>query len=123
MTQKQLEHAGRKWQKRMLLSHWGIAWVGVHDCYVNNEACYADCLIDTNTLTATVRIAVEHPDDEVLSTMKHELIHIVLSPLKAAIQGTIIAALSDDAATIATNVITIEDERAVRSLERIIATK
>ncbi len=121
MKQAQVEKLGREWQARLLLDRWEIEWQVFPASYVNEERHLGNCATDTDTLTATISIAAKRPSAEIESTIIHELLHLVVAPLAAA--GRLAAGrLSSEAAEIMADVIDAEAERAVRCLERVIAS-
>lgn len=121
MKKAQVVKLGREWQTRLLLGRWEITWQVFPAPYVNEERHLGNCAPDADTLTATISIAAKRPAAEIETTIVHELLHLVLAPL-ASVGRLACGRLGSEAAEIIADVIDAEAERAVRCLERVIAS-
>ena len=120
MTQAQVERVGRQWQQRFKVGHWEVEFKAVQaDKFPFQDGyCHGNCNWNMETLTATIQVAaLQKTDADVVSTIVHELLHLVIVPIVWA--GYMAASqLHPDADRLAREMLDLEHERAVRSLER-----
>jgi len=112
-----------RWVNILALGHWEIDLVLVDAEYVDADANSADFgvigKVDRHfpSLSATVTVASKQPAQDIAETIRHELLHLVMTEL-----GVVAYALAnyrgDEGRHAAKEDIAIAEEHAVRTLER-----
>ena len=80
ITQKMLQTPLRQWKKRLGLQDWEVKIVIVKEINHHNPDTQATCSVEPEMKRATIMMCRE--DDNPISTLVHELLHIHTNPFE-----------------------------------------
>lgn len=118
MTHIQLEAYGRKWQRRLALGQWQIAWELVAGKQVTPDGSTGEVIWTLDALKATIRVATIQEPEAILNTARHELLHLACADIDAHAENIITRLDSAAARGIATAAMDNAQEQFILRVER-----
>ena len=83
MTDKNILKEVKKWQELLSLHDWVLLIQPVKNSTVSDCGELAQCFISEESMSASIVIAVDLPEDEIKKSVKHELLHVALHDLRS----------------------------------------
>jgi len=83
MTDKNILKEVKKWQELLSLNEWLFLIQPIKNSSVSDCGELAQCYIHEDSMSASIVIAVDLPDDEIRKSIKHELLHVALYDLRS----------------------------------------
>jgi len=81
VTQPELKREVQKWQRLLRLQDWNMSVICVDEETLGDEK-LAEAVIDTRECTAALYIATANGDDDLCDTVVHEIVHVLVEPLR-----------------------------------------
>lgn len=119
MTDKNILKEVKKWQELLNIQNWVLLVQPVKSSTVSDCGELAQCFIHEDSLTCSIIIAVDLPEDEIKKSIKHELLHVALHDLRSVFDDSI-SLLGVEANTALNNRYYKSEEKMVIKLERLI---
>lgn len=119
MTDKNILKEVKKWQSLLGLHDWFFLVQSVKNSTVSDGGELAQCYINEESMSVTVVIAIDLPDDEIKKSIQHELLHVALYELKSTFDDAN-GLLGVEANTALENRYNKNEEKMVIKIERLI---
>lgn len=119
MTDKNIIKEVKKWQGLLSLQNWALSIQPIKNSTVSDCGELAQCFIHEDSLSCSIIIAVDLPDDEIKKSIKHELLHIAFHDLRSVFDDST-SLLGVEANTALNNRYHKSEEKMVIKLERLL---
>ncbi len=88
MTDKNIIKEVKKWQDLLGLHDWIFLVQPIKNSTVSDCGELAQCYIHEDSMSVSIVIAIDLPDEEIKKSVKHELLHVALHDLRSVFDDT-----------------------------------
>jgi len=88
MTDKNIIKEVKRWQDLLGLHDWIFLVQPIKNSTVSDGGELAQCYINEDSMSASIVIAIDLPDEEIKKSVKHELLHVALHDLRSVFDDT-----------------------------------
>jgi len=119
LTNVEILEAVRHWQSVLGLGEWEISIDIINTDYISDSGEMARCLVDEDSMSAIIVLAVDFPVEEVKKSIRHELLHIALYQMRSSFEDGV-QLLGAETQTVLTLRYSKSEESTVIRLERML---
>ena len=119
MTDKNILKEVKRWQGLLSLHDWVFIIQPVKNSSLSDAGELAQCLISEASMSATIILATDLPEEEIKKSVRHEMLHVATNDVRSVFDDSC-GLLGTEAGTALGNRYNKCEERLVIKLERLI---